>query len=457
MGMSRLARMVGLVTAAGALLTATTLVVAQSAGAAAPTVVSLTFDDGQSSQYATLPMLQSRGMQGTYYINSGWVGDSDYYMEWSQVHELAAAGNEIGGHTLTHQNLTQVSLATAQREVCDDRQALLAQGFSPVTSFAYPEAEYNTQAKQVAQGCGYTSARAVGGVSEDGCDDCPSAETVPPGDPYALLTPQAADTSTTVEQLQHYVTEAEEHGGGWVVLTFHGICDDNCADDLSLDPAVFTAFLDWLQPRQATGTVVRTVGSVMGPPEPGPPVTTVRCNGSACGSGWYGAGTVDVSLVASDPDGSAVASTRYTTDGTDPATSDTAQTYAEPFPVDATTTVRFASTDVDGHAETAKSQLIRFDTTAPEVSLTNPVAGSSYRTGARVTLTAAASDTGSGVARVVFRDGSTTLGTDSTAPYQYSWRIRSSTAAGEHNLTAVATDAAGNPTTSTTVPVTITR
>ena len=52
-----------------------------------------------------------------------------------QIHSLADAGNEIGGHTLHHVNLTTVNLTTAQTEVCNDRQALLAQGFSPVASF----------------------------------------------------------------------------------------------------------------------------------------------------------------------------------------------------------------------------------------------------------------------------------------------------------------------------------
>jgi hypothetical protein len=45
------------------------------AQAATNTVVSLTFD-GHASQYATLNMLQSKGMVGTYFINSAMVGTS---------------------------------------------------------------------------------------------------------------------------------------------------------------------------------------------------------------------------------------------------------------------------------------------------------------------------------------------------------------------------------------------
>ena len=77
------------------------------AAAATKTVVSLTFDDGHASHFSTLPMLASHGMVGTFYINSAMVGSSTYYMTWAQIHALAAAGNEIGGHTLHHANLTE--------------------------------------------------------------------------------------------------------------------------------------------------------------------------------------------------------------------------------------------------------------------------------------------------------------------------------------------------------------
>jgi peptidoglycan/xylan/chitin deacetylase (PgdA/CDA1 family) len=459
-------RRLALLLAALALPAGSLFAIGQQAAAATNTVVSLTFDDGQSSQYSTLPMLQTRGMRGTYYINSGWVGTSDYYMTWPQIHDLGAAGNEIGGHTVKHTDLTSVSLTTAQHEVCDDRANLIAQGFAPPVSFAYPYAAYNTTAEQVVQGCGYLSARGVGGVvSGNVCNGCPYAETIPPQDAFALQTPEAGDSSTTLAQLQTYVTQAETHGGGWVILTFHGICSNSCTGTNSLSPSIFTAFLDWLQPRQASGTLVRTVGDVMGgtPPPPGPPITSINCNGTACSTGWYRTSSVTVGLTAVDPDGSAIASTRYTTDGSDPVTSATAGNYTGPFAITGTKTVRYYSTDVDGNAETAKSQLIQLDAAAPAVALTSPAAGSSYPRGASVVLTATATDNGSGgavasgVASVVFRDGSTTIGTDPTAPYSVTWSTKKNLKIGSHTLTAVTTDIAGNTTTSAPVTVTFTR
>jgi hypothetical protein len=243
-----------------------------------------------------------------------------------------------------------------------------------------------------------------------------------------------------------------------VILTFHGICDNRCTNANSMTPSIFTAFLDWLGPRAANGTVVRTVGQAMGgtpPPPPGPdttaPVTSIACNNGACSS-WYKA-AVTVGLSATDTGGSGVAKTVYTTNGSDP-NGPGGIVYAGPFTVAQTSTVRFSSTDSAGNVEPVRSQLIQLDTVAPTVTMTSP-AGGTYRRGT-LALAATASDAGSGVDRVAFYDGTTLLGTDTSAPYQTSWNTRK-VALGQHTLTAVATDRAGNSTPSPPVTVTITQ
>jgi hypothetical protein len=299
------------------------------------------------------------------------------------------------------------------------------------------------------------------------CTSCPYAETIPPRDPYYLRTPEPATSSTTLSDLQTYVTNAETHGGGWVILVFHGICDNICTSSNSFSPSIFTAFLDWLAPRSANGTVVRTVGRVMGgtTPPPGPdttpPTTTIACNGTGCQSGWHNSGPVSVSLSATDGGGSGVDKTYYTVDGTDPHISQLVVTYAGPFTVAETTTVKFFSTDLAGNSEQTHSQLIQLDAAAPSVNITAPPDGSSYRRGAKVLVRASATDGGtgsgapSGVARVVFRlDGTTSLATDTSAPYEFTWNTRK-VSVGPHTLTAVATDLAGNSTSSGPVTVTI--
>ena len=62
--------------------------------AAAPTVVSLTFTDGLSSQYRNAaPLLQKHGMDGTFYVASNWVRTNDpTYMRVHQLDELYRQG-----------------------------------------------------------------------------------------------------------------------------------------------------------------------------------------------------------------------------------------------------------------------------------------------------------------------------------------------------------------------------
>jgi hypothetical protein len=89
------------------------------------------------------------------------------------------------------------------------------------------------------------------------------------------------------------------------------------------------------------------------------------------------------------------------------------------------------------------------DATPPTVGITAPAAGNVTGT---VTVSANATDN-VGVAQVQFFAGATALGTDTTAPYSVQWN--SATASGAQQLTAVATDGAGNATTSAAVAVTV--
>ncbi len=93
------------------------------------------------------------------------------------------------------------------------------------------------------------------------------------------------------------------------------------------------------------------------------------------------------------------------------------------------------------------------DTTAPTVSLTAP-ANSATVSGTSVTVSATASDN-VGIVGVQFKLNGTNLGTeDTSSPYSIIWN--STTASnGEHTLTAVARDAAGNSTTSSAHTVTV--
>ena len=222
----------------------------------AQTIVTIQFDDGVADQYQTLGILSAHGMHATFYVNSGFIGDADH-MTWDQLTALFNAGNEIGGHTVFHTNVKKLKTVPARHAVCDDRNAIYAHNLRP-ESFAYPFGSIDAGAKAAVQFCGYDSGRGVSGVN----DRKVFGETVPPLDPYATRTPPNPKQGTTLATIEGYVTAAEMHGGGWVQLVFHHVCDG--CDAYSITSANLTMLLDWLQPRAANGTVVETTAQVIG-------------------------------------------------------------------------------------------------------------------------------------------------------------------------------------------------
>ncbi|MHA7630223.1 Ig-like domain-containing protein [Corallococcus sp. M7] len=100
------------------------------------------------------------------------------------------------------------------------------------------------------------------------------------------------------------------------------------------------------------------------------------------------------------------------------------------------------------------SRNVTVDNAAPAVAITSPSNGATLLAlFLSTTIQASASDN-TGVTQVVFYDGATVLGTDTSAPYSVSWNLLSA-AKGKHTLTARATDVAGNVTTSAAISVTV--
>ncbi len=215
-----------------------------------PVTVTIGFDDGYADQYLARAILAAHGMQATFYVNTGVVGDS-VHLTWTDLTNLYADGNEIGGHGLTHANLKNLKGTALRGEICTDRINLFDHGFQPV-SFAYPFGNYNSNTIQALKDCGYNSGRTVS----------LGPDSLPPHNPYATWAMPSVKNSTSVATIEGWITQAEQSGGGWVQLVLHHVCD-NC-DVYSISAANFTALLDWLQPRSASGTVVRTVNEVIG-------------------------------------------------------------------------------------------------------------------------------------------------------------------------------------------------
>jgi peptidoglycan/xylan/chitin deacetylase (PgdA/CDA1 family) len=102
-----------------------------AAPAAAETTISLTFDDGSGDQMAAEQILADHRLRGTFFVIPGRIGTTSRYMTWADVAAVYATGNEIGGHTLTHRDLTTLPSDEQREEICGARQDLLARGYPP--------------------------------------------------------------------------------------------------------------------------------------------------------------------------------------------------------------------------------------------------------------------------------------------------------------------------------------
>jgi peptidoglycan/xylan/chitin deacetylase (PgdA/CDA1 family) len=213
-------------------------------------IVSLTFDDGVASQRIAGELLAARGLTGTFYVPSGFVGHKGH-LGWDDLRALVAQGHEVGGHTSGHPHLPALTAPEARREIESDRLALLDRGLDPVT-FAYPYGESNPVVESIVREVGYSAGRGVGGV----------IESLPPEDPFRLRTPHSARTWTTSEHLTALVLLAA-HEGGWMIVPFHHVEEEGrVASSYTTEPAQFTEFLDWLVARAVR--VVRVRDAVAG-------------------------------------------------------------------------------------------------------------------------------------------------------------------------------------------------
>jgi peptidoglycan/xylan/chitin deacetylase (PgdA/CDA1 family) len=246
------------------------LVVAPSAPAregprpTANAVVSIEFDHAFTDQLPAIQLANQLGMKVTLFAMSGRLGLPGY-LSAEQLRSLQSAGNEIGGHTIDHQDLSQLPPSAQRQAVCDDRAALEADGLN-ATDFAYPYGHFNSATPGIVRGCGYQSARGVGGLAQPGCrSGCqrPSAESIPPADPFDTRTADSVLDTTSLATIESYVTQAER-SGGWVQIIFHYVCD-HC-DPYSVTMQTFSQFATWLAARAGRGTHEETVRQVIETP-----------------------------------------------------------------------------------------------------------------------------------------------------------------------------------------------
>jgi peptidoglycan/xylan/chitin deacetylase (PgdA/CDA1 family) len=123
-----------------------------------PKPIVITFDDGYSDNLVTaLPILEKYGMKATIFIIAGSVGQPDY-LSWEQAAELLRRGAEIGSHTVSHADLSQVNDAQKREEILQSKVLLDSQLSKPVEFLAYPFGQFDPSLFPLLQQAGYRGA-----------------------------------------------------------------------------------------------------------------------------------------------------------------------------------------------------------------------------------------------------------------------------------------------------------
>lgn len=146
------------------------LLAAQERGTAAG-LVGLTFDDGYADflEHA-VPVLERNEMSATLYVVAGLLGGCN---EWDDgprrrlldadgVRAVAAAGHEVGSHTLTHTRLGEADAGTLENEVAGSRRVLEHVLQREVPGFCYPWGVFDAAAAEAARAAGYDHACVTG-------------------------------------------------------------------------------------------------------------------------------------------------------------------------------------------------------------------------------------------------------------------------------------------------------
>jgi peptidoglycan/xylan/chitin deacetylase (PgdA/CDA1 family) len=154
--------------------------VADLAGQAAggqppPGLAAISFDDAMRNNLTTaLPILRELGMTATLYVPTGWLGGHSPWigpggdnaiLTADELPELVAAGWEIGAHTLTHADLSQLDYESCRREIEGSCRALKEITGVDVQTLAYPFGHYGTEAVAAARDCGLLAAVTTGSGS----------------------------------------------------------------------------------------------------------------------------------------------------------------------------------------------------------------------------------------------------------------------------------------------------
>ena len=124
--------------------------------------VVLTFDDGYQNTYGhAFPILQEYGFPATVFIATHFCGKRNDWpqpgfsvpslpmLSWKEIEEMSRYQVEIGAHTHTHPNLTELVQSEIEREVLTSKRTIEEKTGNPCHLFAYPFGKVEERIKRL--------------------------------------------------------------------------------------------------------------------------------------------------------------------------------------------------------------------------------------------------------------------------------------------------------------------
>ena len=114
-------------------------------------IVSFTFDDCPKSAIDNgVSKLDALGWKSTIYISSGLLGTTNHHgLQMSEADVIAAHenGHEIGGHSFSHIDISEMRFEQAMNDISANREAFRKMGLPRCRTFAYPFGQTSSDVK----------------------------------------------------------------------------------------------------------------------------------------------------------------------------------------------------------------------------------------------------------------------------------------------------------------------
>lgn len=207
-------------------------------------MVSISFDDAWKTQYTkALPLLEKYGIKGTFYITTQYFNTTKYtgFMTKAQVKDLYTRGHEIGGHTVTHRDLTTLGATALKNELVNSKNVLETVIGAKINSIAYPFGSYNQKVIDATKVAGYETGRTVIAGTNT---------TVTPAYELRAISP---DITTPLADVYAAIDDAKQNGT-WLVIALHEI--DSTGREYMHTPEYLEAVLQYIK---ASGIKTTTV------------------------------------------------------------------------------------------------------------------------------------------------------------------------------------------------------